>query len=150
MKWRAAFALPCPGTIDTQIAATYENMMRQARENQSQFNWSFIKSPDELGGQRMTAMQTFLEDYEDGRRAGRYVVGELPYLPFKAGTFDLGLCSHFFFVYSVQLSIGFHKDAIESMCRVAKEVRIFPLLTYTAEPSPFVEPRTARLPSGSC
>jgi len=26
------------------------------------------------------------------------------------------------------------------MCRVAGEGRIFPLLTYNAEPSPFVEP----------
>ena len=126
--------------IEGRIAATYDYMMCQVRENQAQFNWSFIKSPEELGILRMSAMKTFLEDYETGRRTGRYVIGELPNLPFKPDSFDLALCSHFLFVYSVQLSFGFHLEAIKAMCHVAREARIFPLLTYNAEPSPLVEP----------
>jgi hypothetical protein len=126
--------------IEGRIAATYEDVMRQMRENQSQFNWSFIKSPDELGNLRMAAMKTFLADYEAGRRDGRYVIGELPNLPFKPNSFNVALCSHFLFLYSVQLSFGFHLDAIKAMCQVAREARIFPLLTYSAAPSPLVEP----------
>ncbi len=126
--------------IEGRIASTYDDVMRQMRENQAQFNWSLIKSPDELGTIRMTAMKTFLADYEGGRRAGRYLIGELPDLPFQADTFDIALCSHFLFLYSVQLSFGFHLEAIKGMCRVAREARIFPLLTYKAEPSPYVEP----------
>jgi hypothetical protein len=45
----------------------------------------------------MAAMQTFLADYEQGKAEGRYVAGEVPYLPFKYGSFDLALCSHFLF-----------------------------------------------------
>jgi hypothetical protein len=127
------------GQIESRITTTYDHMMRQARENEHQFNWSYIKSLDELGCLRTTAMNTFLADYETGRRAGRYVVGELPDLPFKRDSFDIALCSHFLFVYSVQLSLSFHQQAIKAMCGVAREVRIFPLLTYNAEPSPFIE-----------
>jgi len=76
----------------------------------------------------MAAMQAFLDDYELGKRQGRYVNAELPTLPFENGTFHLALCSHFLFLYSTQLGEAFHRAAIHEMCRVAVEVRIFPLL----------------------
>ena len=126
--------------IQAQIDATYENVIGQTRQNQAQFVWTFIKSPDELGQIRRTAMQTFLADYDQGKQAGRYVAAALPDLPFEAASFDLAVCSHFLFLYSDNLSLTFHQRAIEAMCRVAREVRIFPLLTYNAEPSPFVAP----------
>jgi hypothetical protein len=44
------------------------------------------------------------------------------------------------FLYSDILSVEFHQVAIEEMCRVAQEARIFPLLNYNAQPSPFLEP----------
>ena len=53
---------------------------------------------------------------------------ELPTLPFPDASFDLALCSHFLFLYSSQLGASFHLSAIREMCRVATEVRIFPLL----------------------
>jgi hypothetical protein len=34
----------------------------------------------------------------------------------------------------------FHLRAVDELCRVALEVRIFPLLTYNAEQSPLVAP----------
>jgi hypothetical protein len=46
----------------------------------------------------------------------------------------------FLFLYSDILTFEFHQHAIEEMCRVAKEARIFPLLNYNAQPSPFLEP----------
>jgi hypothetical protein len=48
-------------------------------------------------------MQVFLNDYEQGKAEGRYVDAELPTLPFADKTFDIALCSHLLFVYSVQL-----------------------------------------------
>jgi hypothetical protein len=61
-------------------------------------------------------------------------------LPFKPLSFDLALCSHFLFLYSDHLSLDFHCNAIQAMCRVAAEARIFPLLNYNSEPSPWIEP----------
>ena len=123
-------------------------MIGQTRQNQAKFVWTYIKSPDELGRLRMDAMQTFLADFEQGKREGRYVGGELPYLPFKPASFDLALCAHFLFLYSDNLSLAFHQRAIEAMCTVAREARIFPLLTYNAELSPRLEPLQERLAQG--
>ncbi len=131
--------------IHEHIEATYENVMEQTRKNWAQFVWDQIESPEQLGQIRMGAMRDFLADYKQGKREGRYVAGELPTVPFAPGAFDLALCSHFLFLYSDNLSQDFHMLAIMDMLRVAKEVRIFPLLTYNAEPSPYLEPVCAEL-----
>src|SRR5438552_263951 len=84
-------------------------------------------------------MQDFLNDYALGRAQGRYIDAELPTLPFADSSFDLALCSHFLFLYTTQLGEAFHQSAIREMCRVAVEVRIFPLLALGATPSSFVD-----------
>ena len=88
---------------------------------------------------RMAAMNEFLDDYPVGLTQGRYVDAELPSLPFQDGAFDLALSSHFLFLYTTQLGDIFHQRAVREMCRVAREVRIFPLLALGAVPSPLVE-----------
>jgi hypothetical protein len=128
--------------IKERIDATYENVMDQARRNQDKFVWDVIPSVEELGRARRKGMEAFLADYEAGRRAGRYVAAELPKLPFPAASFDLALCSHFLFFYADNYSLAFHQAALAELCRVAGEVRIFPLLNYNAEPCPYVEPIT--------
>jgi len=47
----------------------------------------------------------------------------------------MSLCSHLLFSYSEQLSASFHAKAIQELCRVAGEVRIFPLLEMGTKPS---------------
>ena len=98
-----------------------------------------------MGQIRLAAMERFLADYDAGRREGRYVAASLPELPFERGKFDLALCSHLLFLYSEQLSFQFHLAAVEEMARVAREVRIFPLLMLGAEPSPHLKPVRAEL-----
>lgn len=63
-----------------------------------------------------------------------------PCLPFHDREFDLCLCSHLLFTYSEQLSADFHEKAILEMCRVAGEVRIFPLLDMSGKLSPHLHP----------
>jgi hypothetical protein len=126
--------------IKQRIDATYDEVIRQTRQNQDKFVWNRITSVDELGRLRLEAMTDFLDDYERGKRDGRYIPAELPDLPFAPSSFDIGLCSHFLFFYSDSLSLVFHQQAVDELCRVAHEVRIFPMLTYNAEPSPFVVP----------
>ena len=123
-----------------RIAVTYQEILEQTRLNASEFVWNEIRSVEELGQVRMAAMNDFLDDYPMGRTDGRYVDAALPELPFSDVTFDLALCSHFLFLYTTQLGESFHLRAIRAMCRVAREVRIFPLLALGAVPSPLVEP----------
>jgi hypothetical protein len=85
-------------------------------------------------------MNDFLRDYKRGKRDGRYIPAELPDLPFAPSPFDIALCSHFLFFYSDSLSLAFHQQSVDELCRIAHEVRIFSMLTYNAEPSPLVAP----------
>jgi hypothetical protein len=129
--------------LRAQIASTYDQILDQTRRNSDEFVWTTIRSVDELGQVRMAAMIEFLDDYPGGRAAGRYIDAELPHLPFVDLSFDLALCSHLLFLYTRQLGEAFHRSAIREMCRTAAEVRIFPLLTLGATPSPLVAPLAA-------
>ena len=122
-----------------RIASTYDEVMEQTRRNADEFVWNAIRSVEELGDIRMAAMTSFLDDYPVGRAEGRYIDAELPSLPFGDASFDLALCSHFLFLYTAQLGEAFHQAAIREMCRVASEVRLFPLLALGATPSPIVD-----------
>lgn len=126
--------------IQQRIHEIYPTMIQQLVANQAAYVWTTIRSPDDLGRIRMAAMTEFLADFEQGRQAGRYLPHELPDLPFRDGEFELALCSHFLFTYSDQLSADVHCRAVLEMCRVANEVRVFPLLNQGGEPSPHVEP----------
>jgi hypothetical protein len=114
--------------IRARIDAVFPEMVGRATRERDRFVWSDIRSPEMLGQVRREAMSRFLADYEAGRRSGRYVIAALPHLPFGDGSFDLGLCSHFLFLYSKELSASDHLLSVLEMCRVAAEVRIFPLV----------------------
>jgi hypothetical protein len=131
--------------IRKRIDETYDNIIAQTYQNLDRFVWTTIPSVEELGRIRRLAMNDFLADYDRGKRDGRYIAAELQDLPFADGTFDLAVCSHFLFLYSPILSLELHERAIDAMCDAAKEVRIFPLLTYDADPSPYVDPIVASI-----
>jgi hypothetical protein len=114
--------------IRARIDETFAEVMVQTRKNSHEFLWTNIKSVDDLGRIRMAAMEDFLADYPQGKEQGRYLDCELPNLPFADSEFDLALCSHFLFLYSEQFTEEFHLASIKELCRIAREVRIFPLL----------------------
>jgi|SRR5439155_3181510 len=137
-KWDAA-------QIQARIAETYDEILDQTRRNAGEFVWETIRSVEELGQVRMAAMRLFLDDYARGANKGRYIAAELPTLPCADGAFDLALCSHFLFLYTSQLGEAFHREAIQEMCRVAREVRIFPLVALGGGRSALVDGSVACL-----
>jgi len=126
--------------IRDRIAASSGKVLQQTRANAHQFVWDSFGSVDELASSRHRAMDEFLEDFSAGRSQGRYVNAELPSLPFADGSFGLALCPHFLFLYSEQLDAVFHLRAITELCRVASEVRVYPLVTLGGELSPYIGP----------
>ena len=77
--------------IEQRIAATYDQILEQTTHNQQAFVWGHgIRDVAELGAVRMSAMRTFLADYDDGQRAGRYVAAALPALPLEDDCFGSG------------------------------------------------------------
>ncbi len=126
--------------IDQRIQDTYEAVIQGVTANQEHYVWQDIQSPEMMGEIRMSAMNQFLADFTLGIQQGRYIKAELPNLPFTNHQFDLALCSHLLFTYSDLLSVEFHLQSILELCRVAKEVRIFPLINISGEPSPWLQP----------
>jgi hypothetical protein len=126
--------------IADRIDETYETIVAGAKANRERYVWREINSPEHMGEVRMATMRRFLEDFPPGSKEGRYRSDELPSLEFDEKRFDLALSSHFLFTYSEQLSADFHVAAIEEMCRVAAEARIFPLLNYDGRQSRLLRP----------
>lgn len=124
--------------IRTQIKKVVPQVLEQTRQNRDDFVWTEFASIEALGRVRLRAMVRFLRDYPTGFEQGRYVRATLPELPFADGEFELALCSHFLFLYSEQLSEPFHLNAVAELCRVAEEVRIFPLVGLGNVPSKHV------------
>lgn len=102
------------------------------------YRWDFYKSPEHLRGFRERAYQTFLADYARAP-SGRYVVANLPSLPFADNAFDLTLVSHLLFIYQEQFDYEFHREALKELMRVTRgEVRIYPLVTFETQQSAYV------------
>jgi len=131
--------------IAPRIDAARDLIMPQVRQKVEAYVWQSIETPEQLETVRMAAMKQFLTDFSTGKLARRYVEGSVLELPFADEQFDLALSSHFLLSYSEQLGLAFHQQAIAELCRVAKEIRIFPLLTITGEQSPWVGPIRAQV-----
>ena len=131
--------------IARRVEATYDPIVEQVRWNAQNYIWSDFRDPDALGQHRLATMRAFLADFDTGRATARYLPDALPALSFADGQFDLALCSHLLFLYSEQLTLEFHVAAIHELGRVAREVRIFPLLALDCRTSPHVAPVQARL-----
>jgi hypothetical protein len=101
------------------------------------YRWTYYKNPQYMRELRKRASAIFLSDYKT--HPERYVAGELPRLSFADGEFDLTLVSYFLFAYQDRLSYEFHRDSILEMMRVTRgEARIYPTVTFEAEPSHYL------------
>jgi hypothetical protein len=125
--------------IKSRFDACVDTIIEQVRNTPNNWVWSYHKSPEDLRANREKAIAIFLEDYDRGKIEGRYLNAELPKLYFQDKQFQLALCSHFLFLYSEHLSFEFHLESIRELCRIAEEVRIFPLLNLAQARSPYIE-----------
>ena len=114
--------------LQIRISEVYDEVIAQMYLNKEKYIWDSISSVEELGRVRISAMDKFIADYDKGKNEGRYVEAALPSLDFNNKKFDLALCSHFLFLYSELVSLDEHVEALKELCRVAKEVRVYPLV----------------------
>ena len=132
--------------IRSRVDAVYPQIMEQLSKNKDDYVWNNFGTVEELGKARMEAMAAFLNDYDAGREAGRYINGSLPVLPFRDDAFELALCSHFLFLYSEHVNQEQHVLSLRELCRVSREVRVYPLLSISDNrPSKHLEPVLAAL-----
>jgi hypothetical protein len=119
--------------LQNRISEVYDEIIPQMHINKEKYIWSSIPSVEELGSIRMSAMDKFLADYDGGKEESRYVEASLPNLNFIDKQFDLALCSHFLFLYSEQVTLDEHVECVKELCRVAKEIRVYPLVALNGE-----------------
>lgn len=131
--------------IRGRIEEIYDDMIEQVGANAEHLRLERFGSAAALGQARLRAMERFLCDLDAGRKQGRYLNAELPDLPFADHSFDLAVCSHLLFLYSEQLGLEFHLRSVMELCRVAREIRIFPLLDLSHQTSPHLQPVLAEL-----
>jgi hypothetical protein len=115
--------------LQSRIAQVYDEIMPQMLINKDRYVWESIPSVEALGKIRMRAMNEFIADFEVGKKSGRYFHDSLPSLPFKEKEFDLALCSHYLFLYSEHVNLEQHIASVKELSRVAREIRIYPLLS---------------------
>tara|TARA_R110000868_G_scaffold31627_1_gene115795 strand:+ start:4390 stop:5106 length:717 start_codon:yes stop_codon:yes gene_type:complete len=120
------------------IAAQFERTAKAMRDGMRlaayRFSWSFYGSEPLVYQRRRAALELFLADFKaQGRQ--RYVPGSLPDMPFADAAFDIALISHLLFLYGDELDGAFHLAAMREALRVAREVRVFPLINLDGRPS---------------
>ncbi len=95
-------------------------------DNADRFTYAWYGTPQRRAQLRSEAAAAFQRDRR--RQPHRYVAAALPALPFRAGAFDLALCSHLLFTWADRFGADWHRAALTELCRVADEVRVFPIV----------------------
>ncbi|MEQ5837819.1 class I SAM-dependent methyltransferase [Marinobacter sp. NFXS9] len=121
--------------IRRRIEDVYPDIMAKMQQGADNYIWDSLGGVERLGEVRMKAMSRFLSDFDIGCQQERYVSASLPALPFSDSEFDLALCSHYLFLYSDHVDGAAHLASIRELCRVASEVRVFPVVSLDGKTS---------------
>lgn len=131
--------------IKAKVALMLDNLETRIGQRQDTFIWDFERSPKQLMLKQRAMAEIFLKDFTKGFEEKRYIPDSLPNLSFADYQFSLAVCANFLFDGPYHHNLDFQLEAIREMCRVSREVRIFPLLDDSGEISANVGPIMAAL-----
>ncbi len=128
-------------TLLEKVEASFSARLAQITERAEAFDLSrYAGSLDKLTAYRRQGIAHFFQDYDLGHAEGRYVFAEKATLPFPHSFFDYALSAHHFFSIMAPQTVDYHVETIEALARVAKDVRIFPLVDAQGTPSELLGP----------
>ncbi|KTD26135.1 SAM-dependent methyltransferase [Legionella lansingensis] len=127
-------------TLYSKVDLVFADMVARVTKDQDKFNFSLYGSLEGLINKRREGMKQFFADYQQGKKEKRYYGVNHYALPFSDFFFDFALSSHYLFADLDDQDVDFHLQVIKELARVAKEVRIFPLIDRHHQPSPFLGP----------
>lgn len=127
-------------TLASKSVMIFADMAEQIKQEQARFDFSRSGSLEQLIIERQQGMQQFFADYLQGKKDGRYVGITDYHLLFADFSFDFALVPHYLFADLDEQTIEFHLHVIRELARVAKEVRIFPLIDREGNASDFLGP----------
>jgi hypothetical protein len=125
--------------IAARSRETNRELIEKLRHHPADYDWNYFADPEAVSRARIDALSTFLADFTDGKAQGRYLPAMLPQLPFANSAFELALCSFLFFLRPERHSIPFHVDGLTELVRVAREVRVFPVLQLDGREPDYAE-----------
>lgn len=127
--------------LQQKIETSFSARLDQIRQRAEAFDLSrYDGSLDKLVAYRRQGITEFLQDYELGHAEGRYLYASQSRLPFPNFFFDYVLSAHHFFSITAPQTVDYYLNTIEELARVAKEVRIFPLVDAQGVPSELLGP----------
>jgi hypothetical protein len=127
-------------TLYSKVALVFSDMVARVRKNSHEFDFSRYGSPEALFKERQEGIEQFFADYNKGKKEKRYLGINEYTLPFADFSFAFALSSHYLFADLDDQDVDFHLQVIKELARIAKEVRIFPLIDRYNQPSPFLGP----------
>lgn len=127
-------------TLSSKTTMIFAHMVEELRQEQHQFDFSRTGGIEQLITQRKKGMDEFFADYEQGTIEGRYLGVTDYHLPYADFSFDFALSAHYLFADLDEQSVDFHLNVIRELARVAKEVRIFPLIDREGKTSEVLGP----------
>jgi hypothetical protein len=133
-----------PDELVVRVRADLDRTAAWMAANPTNFDWSYLGSPEAVMRAFEVAAELFATDYApDGRR---YVAAALPTLPFGDGWFRLTLSSHLLFVYPDQLDFDWHLASLLELVRVTSgEVRVYPVVDTVGRAYPRLDELRAAL-----
>lgn len=127
-------------TLLTKASLIFEEMLDEFRQEIKKFDVERYGGLEGLVETRRAGMRQFFADYDIGLSEKRYVPATGYELSFKDFAFDFALCPHYLFADLDAHDIETHLNIIRELARVAKEVRIFPLIDRFGQPSTYLGP----------
>ncbi|MAZ39550.1 MAG: hypothetical protein CMF49_05460 [Legionellales bacterium] len=140
------YALSMPD-LKLKIDRMGQTLRQWIEQHKAQFLLRDKAAFEDLIAKQKAMANIFIQDFQEGVYAKRYVADPLPNLSFSHAQYALALCANFLFDGPYAKDMDFQLKAILEMCRVAREVRIFPLLDDSGEVSQHVAPLMAVLQS---
>jgi hypothetical protein len=127
-------------TLSSKAVMIFADMAQQVKKEEDKFDFSRSGSYENLIAERQQGMKQFFADYTAGKAQGRYIGIADYHLPFADFTFDFALSSHYLFADLDDQTVDFHLSVLCELARVAKEVRVFPLIDREGKTSEFLGP----------
>ena len=126
-------------SVERHTAKEFARYAQFLKDNPDRLTENSSAAVDAVIAGWQVTYQQFLEDYAKGWQQQRYQFLSLPTLPFEDHQFDLALCSDLVFQQSMQ-SVDQVEKMVSELTRVAKELRIFPLLNEQGDVSDHLGP----------
>lgn len=123
-----------------KINTNFNNRLKQLENNLQNIDVSRYGSFAKLIAYRRQGIAEFLQDFVKGKDDKRYIGPQGASLPFADFSFDFAVVANNFFADLDYQTVEYHVAIIKELGRVAKDVRIFPLVDVNGVPSSLLGP----------